>query len=403
MPTYDDLRAYYQESQPLRELSASAAQLPIASGITVEIDPLWALIHDLEAGWNNPAEVRPLLDWLLSERSSWPAAFPAGWLDGRLALMNQHQGYRRRDLQLTSSLWNRAVSRFESATGRKRLPLILTIVHRPVSTPAGSDTAAEADLEALSTLYGMVMKAAVYVQVDERPLARFAISAGDGILTSAGKAGTVGGILHDVAAGKAYGVTCDHVATMSTAVSDSHGVGLGPCIADTPRVPLLGVISDPAALPRPSPFPGNGPAVNMLDCALVELTPTTGAQPSYHGIASSLTQGQSVVLSGAQTAGHYNLGSLAIAYLFSDGTQCFCFTDAIELIPQPRGPFGGFVGQLFTQVATQGDSGAWVLTAEAPPVWAALFFGEDGSRGFAIRASWVHDWAEHAVGSALTR
>jgi len=53
-------------------------------------------------------------------------------------------------------------------------------------------------------------------------------------------------------------------------------------------------------------------------------------------------------------------------------------------------------------VPTQGDSGGWVLTDDQPPRWAGLFFGEDGSRGFAIRASRVHDWAEKTVGQSLT-
>jgi hypothetical protein len=139
----------------------------------------------------------------------------------------------------------------------------------------------------------------------------------------------------------------------------------------------------------------------MLDCALIDLqTPVT--RPKIVGVAKSLTSGQDVNLTGAKThMTHHKLGSLCLSYCFSRGGLDYCFRDSIELIPQPWGPFGGTFGRMMTTVPVQGDSGGWVLTDDQPPAWACLFFGEDGNRGFAVRASWVHDWAEKETGTTL--
>jgi hypothetical protein len=85
-----------------------------------------------------------------------------------------------------------------------------------------------------------------------------------------------------------------------------------------------------------------------------------------------------------------------LSYAFLGGGQKFCFLDVIELTPQPTGLLGR------TLVPTLGDSGAWVLTDDQPPDWAGLFFGQDGKRGFAIRAKWVHEWAQTITSVVLT-
>ena len=177
-----------------------------------------------------------------------------------------------------------------------------------------------------------------------------------------------------------------------------HGTAVGTCTEDTTRVSLTAVC-DPVNLAVPSPSPGNGPDVNMLDCALIELSVAV-SNPTLAGVASS--PGQNVVLHGASTATtRHKLGSLCLSYAFSDSGKDFCFRDTVELLPQPRGPVGGTLGHMMTTVPTEGDSGGRVLTDDTPPSWAALFFGEDGQRGFAIRASWVHAWAQKASGRTL--
>ena len=143
-------------------------------------------------------------------------------------------------------------------------------------------------------------------------------------------------------------------------------------------------------------MPGNGPDLNMLDCGLVRLSSTV-VQGNIAGVAQSLSTGQSVKLKGAVTGTtRHWLGSLCLSYGFTDGVQNFCFRDAIELVPQPSGMFGG------TVVPTQGDSGGWVLSDDNPADWVGVFFGEDGKRGFCIRANWVHEWAEKVTGKSLT-
>ncbi|KEQ08275.1 hypothetical protein GV67_00040 [Pseudorhizobium pelagicum] len=114
-----------------------------------------------------------------------------------------------------------------------------------------------------------------------------------------------------------------------------------------------------------------------------------------------LTIGQDVTIDGAAGRTRCKLGALAISYAFSKGGTDYCFRDAIELKPQPRLPIGGALGHLTAAMPTQGDSGAWVLTCDATPVWAGVFFGEDGMRGFAIRSAWAHAWAEQVTGTTL--
>lgn len=278
----------------------------------------------------------------------------------------------------------------------------MTIVHRPLRPPDPKFPDRD-DLEALRQLVRVVAQAKVAVRIEERTPARLALSGGDKINIGSAKSGTFGGILNDSAGGIVYGVTCSHVAQTGDSVSDAASAHVGNCIADTARVTLAtGLICNPVNLATPNPSPGNGPDVNMLDCALIKMAGTASGH-AVAGIASSLTQGQNVVLHGAVThATKHKLGSLCLSYQFNFGGQDFCFRYAIELVPQPRGPLGGAVGHLLTVVPQQGDSGGWVLTDTQPPDWAGLFFGEDGTRGFAIRATWVHQWAEKAVGATLT-
>lgn len=405
MPTYEDLRAYFQESGDLQEVARRASTVPIVSGFTIDIDPLWSFLYDLE---NNLDNWSPEMSW-------WPAdwshflnffKFDDPWNLYQPLLpwaRTRYQGYRRRNLHATVEAWQKLEEHYKHRTGRRRLPLTMTIVHRPVRPPREADMEEGGDQEALRSLVALVREASVAVRVEERPRARFALAGGDGIKASRSKSGTLGGALEDCLTKKLYGVSCAHVAKTGDAVTDSSAKPIGTCNADTRRVPLPAVkVCDPVNLAVPSPAPGNGPDVNMLDCALIELTVPMSNLP-IAGVAHRLSPGQNVVLHGAATrTTRHKLGSLAISYSFAEGGQDFCFRDAIELLPQPWGPFGGTLGHMMTKVPTQGDSGGWVLTDDDPADWVGLFFGEDGQRGFAIRASWVHDWAEKTVGCSLS-
>jgi len=185
-------------------------------------------------------------------------------------------------------------------------------------------------------------------------------------------------------------------------INDGLGKIIGRCSANTARIPMPApIVCDPISLAVPAPIPSNGPAVNMLDCALIELSAPITRSP-IADIATSISPGQSVILHGATTGTtHHKLGSLALSYSFSEHGQDFCFRDSIELLPQSWGPVGGMLGHMMTTMPTKGDSGGWILTDDNPPYWAGLFFAEDGHRGFLIRASWVHQWAERTVGCKL--
>jgi hypothetical protein len=391
MANYEDIRAYFDESEPLRSAARNAARIPIVTGFTLDIDPLWSHFYDVE---NNLVDLAQAPLWasdprfFLYERLVSPL--------GVLPLQPPDRGYRRRDLYKTVSPWKNETEAFHKITGRQRLPVILTIIHRPLRAPRSGQISENDDTSLLQQLVQMTRGASVLVRIEERPQARLAFASGDQITVPPATFGTLGGILND-RAGDSYGITCSHVAQKNDAIHDVTGNQIGVCVADTPRVSLANPqVCDPINLAAPNPIPGNGPDVNMLDCALIKLSSAV-THPTIAGVAQALSPGQSVILTGAVTrATRHWLGSLCLSYGFSSGGQNFCFRDSIELVPQPSGILGR------TTVPTQGDSGGWVLTNDQPPEWAGLFFGEDGKRGFAVRAKWVHEWAQRTTSTTLT-
>jgi hypothetical protein len=386
--TYEDIRNYFQRSELLRRAARSAAPFPIVTGFTLDIDPLWSHLYDVK---NNLVDLDQSPLW-----TSDPRFFLSNWRSGALPVLPPDRGYRRRDLNQEVSQWKNETEAFRKNTNRERLPVVLTIVHRPLRAPRRDESPEQDDTSVLQQLIRATREVPVLIRIEERPQAQLAFSSGDKISVSPTKAGTLGGILVDQA-GNSYGITCSHVARTNDVIRDANGNQIGVCAADTPGVPLASnMVCDPVNLIVPNPSPGNGPHLNMLDCALIKMSSAV-TRPAIAGVAQGLTPGQSVVLTGAVTGTtkHW-LGSLCLSYAFHDGGRVLCFRDAIELIPQPRWIFGR------GRVPTQGDSGGWVLTADQPPDWAGLFFGEDGKRGFAIRAKWVHDWAETNTSVSLT-
>ena len=396
MASYEDIRAYFDESELLQRVARLAARVPIVSGFTLDIDPLWSRLYDIENDLEDQLDARlPLGDpelalygyGLLATSSDMPP----------LLFQPPYRSYRRRDLHATVSEWKDLTENFRENTGRQRLPVVLTVVHRPLRAARPGEPLENDDTSLLLQLVRATRESGVAVRIEERPRARLALASGDEIAIGKTNSGTLGGVLEDKANGISFGVTCSHVAQQNDHVYDLAGNHIGVCTADTTRLPLpTTLVCDPINLALPNPIPSNGPDVNMLDCALIRMTAAV-TRPTISGVALSLSPGQSVVLTGAATGRtHHWLGSLCLSYGFSHGGQNFCFRDAIELVPQPSGVLGR------TIVPTQGDSGSWILTDDLPPEWAGVFFGEDGKRGFAIRAKWVHAWAEQTTGLTLT-
>lgn len=386
----------------MQDAAGRAAHVPIVSGFTLDIDPLWSLLYDVQEGlidWPPTDPWRVEIPPELSELDYWvfEGTVSLGWLATRF------QGYRRRELFRRVQQWNVLAETYRGRTGKERLPVVMTIVYRPLRPPDPKFADRDDDLESLRSLVSIVREAKAAIRIEERTPARLALFGGDRIDVGPTKFGTFGGILNDVGSATIYGVTCSHVAATGDNVSDVASVHVGNCIADTARVALrTGAVCNPVNLATPNPSPGNGPDLNMLDCSLIKMA-VKASTHAIAGISSTLTPRQNVVLHGAVTGvTKHKLGSLCMSYQFNHGGQDFCFRDAIELIPQPWGPFGGAVGHLMTTVPQQGDSGGWVLTDNQPPDWAGLFFGEDGTRGFAIRATWVHEWAENTLSKTLT-
>jgi len=50
MPTYEDIRAYFDESSRFREFVSTAAANPIVTGFALDVNPLWSYFYDLEHG-----------------------------------------------------------------------------------------------------------------------------------------------------------------------------------------------------------------------------------------------------------------------------------------------------------------------------------------------------------------
>jgi hypothetical protein len=402
MPTYEDLRNYFQETAILRDAAKEASKVPIVRGYALDVDPLWSLAYDIEDGIADLSGDIWLRLYYLENFGVAPNAFLIPELASHIYLLGQRfQGYRRRNLFRSLKLWEKAQKLGPNGIDR-RLPVTMTIVHRQLRSPIEVNPKEDSDYEALRHLMLIASRAPGMVRVEERPPARLALASGDAIQIGGRKSGTLGGVLTDTKSGDLFGVTCAHVAKSGDVVTDGSGAAVGSCSANTTLIALPSAKScDPENLATPNPAPGNGPDLNMLDCALVKLTASI-SRPTIATVARTLTQGQNVVLQGAKSTTRHKLGSLCLSYQFTDSGQDYCFRDAIELLPQPFGPFGGWLGKLMTRIPTQGDSGGWVLTDNHPCDWAGMFFAEDGNRGFAIRATWVHAWAQRAIGSTLT-
>lgn len=391
MPTYEDIRAYFDKSDELRGAAKRVAEIPIVTGFTLDIDPAWSHFYDVEHDLIDPTGNLLWVNdpqYFLYERIVAPSA--------ALSLQPPDRGYRHRNLNERVVRWQQLADQFEKETGRKRLPIILTIVHRVLRGPRVDELYQDETL-LLQQLVRTTRDSGVFARIEERPAATLTLAGGDQIDVPPTNTGTLGGVLEDPAGNIFYGITCSHVAQKNFVVNDKSGNQIGVCIADTGRVPLSSPrVCDPINLATPNPLPSNGPDINMLDCALIELS-AAATRTTVGGIASSLSPGQSVVMTGASTGTNKHwLGSLCISYSFSSGSQNFCFRDVIEMVPQPSGLLGRAVAP------TNGDSGSWVLTDTQPPDWAAVCFGTDGKRGFAVRAKWVHEWAEKSTGVSLT-
>src|SRR5579875_1449064 len=186
MPTYEDLRLYFQESRLLQDAARAAASVPIVRGFTLDVHPIWALLYDMESGlslpqtldlrWVSPYSLESLIELIILGIP--PASLR--WMKTR------YQGYRRRNLYQRVSAWHKITGEYGEL-----LPVILTIVHHPLRTPIKEEERDErADLSRLVTI---ARDSGPSVRIEERPVAHLAVATGDGI--QAPYSGTLGGVL----------------------------------------------------------------------------------------------------------------------------------------------------------------------------------------------------------------
>src|ERR1700733_6321597 len=139
MPTYDDLRNYFQESGDLQAIARSASTVPIVSGFALDVNPLWSLLYDIE---NNLIQPPPMY-WPISQAefflsfvntsSSLSLSIPDSvfpWMRTR------YQGFRRRNLYASVKGWNEILTHLRS--DKRFLPVMMTTVHRPLRPPEES-------------------------------------------------------------------------------------------------------------------------------------------------------------------------------------------------------------------------------------------------------------------------
>ncbi len=213
MASYDDIRVYFDESRLLRDAAEKAAGIPIVTGFALDLDSLWLLLYDQQYG---QLDFSPDPSWSSDHRYDENSAFsaPGGF---------RPFGYRRRNLFAAVDIWEKLAGEYQSATGRKRLPVVMTIIHRPLQAKSGQP---HDDADQLQELVRITQEAGVALRIEERPRARLSLASGGNIAVGTNKSGTLGGVLDDNASVVSYGVTCSHVAQKNDPVYDG-GIQIG--------------------------------------------------------------------------------------------------------------------------------------------------------------------------------
>jgi hypothetical protein len=60
LPTYDELRAYFDNPEALTNLARPAAEVPIVRGFSLDVDPIWTCFYDAEDGLIPPHSRPPV-------------------------------------------------------------------------------------------------------------------------------------------------------------------------------------------------------------------------------------------------------------------------------------------------------------------------------------------------------
>ena len=100
MPTYEDLRSYFDGSDTLQGVTRQAAQVPIVTGFTIDVHPLWALLYDFEEGLFGPDISGDA--WVYRFLRDIPLSPMWSFTDWPVPIF---QGYRRRDLKRKVARW----------------------------------------------------------------------------------------------------------------------------------------------------------------------------------------------------------------------------------------------------------------------------------------------------------
>src|SRR5258708_21149966 len=161
MANYEDIRNFFDQSDELQRVVRLVASIPIVSGFTLDIDSSWIIAFDRAKYLLNVPE--PL-------RTEYE-------LDGRF-FSNRVVGYRRRDLNAKVPEWERYAEGLREQYGKKLLPIVLSVIHRPLRA---SDEKETDDMGWLQRLVRTVRDASVAVRIEERPRARLAFASGDEI------------------------------------------------------------------------------------------------------------------------------------------------------------------------------------------------------------------------------
>ena len=173
MASYEAIRDFFDHSDELQGIARRAASIPIVSGFTLDVDSSWIVAFDRASGLMNIPEPR---------RTEYE-------LDGRF-FSSRVVGYRPRDLNAKLPDWESHAEGFYKQYGKKLLPIVLSVIHRPLRSAGPGEEAG--DFRLLQQLVRAVREASVAVRIEERPRARLAFASGDEIAVNPGKSGTLG-------------------------------------------------------------------------------------------------------------------------------------------------------------------------------------------------------------------
>jgi hypothetical protein len=371
----------------VREAAEIAFTSPLLQGVVVDIDPWWLFAWHLRS--LSPSTLRAWQDhfgdWISMAVNhpqtaySWPE--PAYDLLPRPVRFDDLEKWR-------PERWSEYTRRW--GVEPSQLPFVIRLYLRPAASdeeepptfPEGFPIRIIQETRPLAMLYANP-------RLHRRPLVG-GLSIGEG----ANAAGTLGGLVRDLA-GNQFATTCCHVvASTSLAVdqpAQTDNAKTASWIGNSSAVSSLA--TNFAAVCNPW---ASGVTMNDVDVALVKIDKGVPSKKEVLDIGAitaltpraNLSPGQTVEFTG-RSSGHkaVKIGGLAVAFRLYGNGQFYCFRNLFELRAKSRWSL------LRGRPVRPGDSGAWVCNANSTGFgWCGMVIGGDRVSGYAVFSQNIEDW-----------